>query len=100
MDTLTPESVCMPSNDVVSREIEGELIIVPIASGIGDMEDELYSLNETGIAIWKRLDGKRSLQAVADDLSGIYGGSVDKITKDVLGLATELVKRKILVCRG
>lgn len=90
----------MPSNDVVSREIEGELIIVPIASGIGDMEDELYSLNETGIAIWKRLDGKRSLKVVADDLAGLYGGSVDQITKDVLGLATELVKRKILVCRG
>jgi len=52
MDSITPESVCVPSEDVVSREIEGELIIVPIASGIGDMDDELYTLNDPGRAIW------------------------------------------------
>ena len=38
-----------PSEDVVAREIEGEFIIVPLAAGIGDMEDELYSLNESGV---------------------------------------------------
>ena len=38
------------SEEVVAREIEGELIIVPLTSGIGDMEDELFTLNETGRA--------------------------------------------------
>ena len=97
---LSPESICVPSEDVVSREIEGELIIVPIASGIGDMEDELYTLNETGRAIWQRLDGKRTLGDVATDLTVHYSGSQDQITRDVLGIAGELVKRRILVCRG
>jgi hypothetical protein len=48
MDNLTPESILIRSDDIVSRDIEGELIIVPITSGIGDLEDELYTLNETG----------------------------------------------------
>ena len=52
------DAVYAPSEDVVAREIEGELIIVPLVAGIGDMEDELYTLNETGRAIWDRLDGK------------------------------------------
>ena len=43
----------VPSEDIVAREIEGELIIVPLAAGIGDMEDELFSLNETGREIWE-----------------------------------------------
>ena len=35
----------------LEREIEGELIIVPLVAGIGDADDELFTLNETGKAI-------------------------------------------------
>lgn len=100
MDFVTPESVLARSDDIVSREIEGELIIVPIASGIGDMEDELYTLNETGRSIWERIDGKRSLKNIAADLAKEYAATPDRITKDVIGLSGELVKRKILVIKG
>jgi hypothetical protein len=100
MDPITPQSVCVPSDDVVSREIEGELLIVPIASGIGDMEDELYTLNDTGRAIWQRLDGKRTISDVAAELAEQYAAPVDQITRDVLGLTGELAKRNIIVCRG
>ncbi|MDD1701596.1 MAG: PqqD family protein [Methanoregula sp.] len=100
MESITLESTYVPSEDVVSREIEGELIIVPIASGIGNMEDELYTFNDTGRAIWERLDGKRTLRDVAADLAADYAVPVDQITHDVLGLVGELVKRKIIVCLG
>lgn len=96
---LTLETIWAPSEDVVAREIEGELIIVPIASGIGDMEDELYTLNETGRAIWRRLDGVKSLRLIAADLSAEYGAPSADIERDVLGLVTELVRRKMLVLR-
>ena len=52
------------SEEVVAREIEGELMIVPLTSGIGDMEDELFTLNETGRAIWSKLDGNKTLKAI------------------------------------
>lgn len=100
MDPITPASSCIPSDDVVSREIEGELIIVPITSGIGDLEDELYTLNETGREIWQRLDGKRTLGEVAAELAGVYEAPAETIMQDVLGLCSELAVRKILVCRG
>ena len=91
------DGVYIPSEDVVAREIEGELIIVPLAAGIGDMEDELYSLNESGVAIWKRLDGRRSLKEVFADLTGEYAASSGEIEQDVLGLVSELLRRKMLV---
>lgn len=91
------DAVYLPSEDVVAREIEGELIIVPLAAGIGDMEDELYSLNESGVAIWKRLDGKSSLKEISSDLLGEYTASLDEIEQDVLGLVSELLRRKMLV---
>ncbi|MCX6701047.1 MAG: PqqD family protein [Methanomicrobiales archaeon] len=99
MDLVTPESIVARSDDIVSREIEGELIIVPIASGIGDTEDELYTLNETGRSIWERIDGKRSLKNIADDLVIEYAAPLDIITRDVLGLVGELNRRKIVCIR-
>lgn len=98
MDTsVTLDSVCAVSEDVVARDIEGELIIVPLASGIGDMEDELYTLNETGRAIWERLDGSRSLRQVVQDLSTEYQADDGEIAADVVGLVTELVRRKMVI---
>ena len=85
------------SADVVAREIEGELIIVPLSAGVGDLEDELYTLNETGKAIWQRLDGLRSLQEVAADLSIVYQAPLEEIQQDVCGLVAELLRRRMLV---
>jgi hypothetical protein len=86
-----------PSDDLVCREIEGELIIVPLVAGMGDMEDELFTLNETGRAIWSRLDGKKSLKTVAKELSTEYEAPLGEIERDVIGLAEELLKRTMLV---
>jgi len=85
-----------PSDKIVAREIEGELIIVPLVSGIGDMEDELFTLNETGREIWKRLDGKKSLQTIINELCLDFEAPREEIEKDVLGLTEELIKRQML----
>ena len=87
----------IPSEDIVAREIEGELIIVPLVSGIGDMEDELFTLNDTGRAIWNRLDGQKSLRDIVEELSTNYEDSGGEIEKDVIGLMGELLKRRMVV---
>ncbi len=87
------DAVYTPSEEIVAREIEGELIIVPLSAGIGDLEDELYSLNETGREIWNRLDGQRSLSIIVQDLAQVYDAPVGEIEQDVRGLVAELVKR-------
>lgn len=85
------------SKDVVARDIQGEFIIIPITSGIGDMEDEIFTLNETGRAIWERMDGKRRLEEVAEDLAKEFDGPTEEIKKDVLGITEELAKRRMVV---
>jgi len=93
-------SVCAPSEDIVAREIEGEIIIVPVVSGIGGPEEDLYTLNETAQAIWQRLDGGKTLGAVADSLASEFDTSRTALEADVLGLVRELVDRGILMVRG
>lgn len=90
-------SVYKSSEDVVVRDIQGELIIVPITSGVGDLEDEIFTLNETGRAVWDRLDGKKSLKEIAKELSQDFEGEPEEIEKDVLGITEELLKRRMLV---
>ena len=91
------DAICTQSEDVVAREIEGELIIVPLAAGIGDAEDDLYTMNDTGKAIWSRLDGKRTLRAVSTELASEFNAPPGVIEKDVLGLMSEFMRRKMVV---
>lgn len=91
------DKVFAHSEDVVAREIEGELIIIPLVAGIGDMEDELFTLNETGRAIWNELDGQKSLREIIDKLSEEYEVSNETLEQDVIGFVEELLKRKMLV---
>jgi len=87
----------LPSKGIVAREIEGELIIVPIMAGIGNLEDELYTLNDTGKAIWKNLGQSKSLKRVIEDISKEFESTPEKIERDVKGFIEELLKRKMLV---
>ena len=96
MAEITLETVFIPSQDVVSREIEGEVIIVPLTSGIGETDDELFTLNETGKAIWLELDGEKSLQDVVNTLASEYDAPADALQSDVLGLVDELFRRGML----
>jgi hypothetical protein len=95
--TISQNTIYAISDDVVAREIEGEIIIVPLVAGIGDLEDELFTLNETGQAIWKLLDGHRSLQEVTRELAERYIAEPEKIQTDVLGLVGELLRRGMVI---
>jgi hypothetical protein len=89
-----------PSEDVVVREIEGEIVIVPLVSGIGDIEDELYTLNDTGRDIWTRLDGTKPLAVVVRELADEYDAPAGLLESDVVGLLQELLVRKMVVEKG
>lgn len=97
-NTLHLGVICAPSENVVAREIEGEIVIVPLTTGVGGAEDELYTLNETGQAIWQKLDGKRTLKEVAALLADEFNAS--NCENDVLGFASELTQRGILTAKA
>ena len=90
------DTVYVPSQDIVAREIEGEIIIVPLVAGIGDADDELYTLNETGRQVWQRLDGEATLGEIAGVLDDKFAAPLDEIQADVLGFAREMAERRIL----
>jgi len=95
--SIRMDMVFAHSNDVVAREIDGMLIIVPLTAGVGDMEDDLFSLNETGTAIWNMLDNKKTMKEIIAGLKKEYKAGPGEITRDAIGIVEELLKRRMLV---
>jgi hypothetical protein len=88
------------SDGIVAREISGELIIIPISSGVGDMGNELYALDETAKEIWARIDGKNTLGEIIDILEELYNAPAGVIREDVMGLVEEILKRGFVTEAG
>jgi hypothetical protein len=61
---------------VVSRDIAGEVILVPIRQNVGDLES-IYTLNETAAFIWALLDGKRTVGDIRDHVVAEF--EIDKV---------------------
>lgn len=100
MVDVDKEALYTPSRNIVARIIEGELIIVPLVSGIGDMNEELFSVNETGRKIWDKLDGKTSFAQIINAIAADYAISPQEIEDDVRGFLIELLKRKMIFDAG
>jgi hypothetical protein len=75
--------------NVVSREIAGEQILVPIRKQAADMA-AIYVLNATGARIWQLLDGQRSLGDVQDALIQEYDVDPEAARVDIVELVGRL----------
>jgi len=53
--------------NVVSREVAGEVFLVPIRGRLADMR-RIFVLNPVGEAVWDRIDGTRSLDSICSDV--------------------------------
>lgn len=75
--------------NIVSRQIAGEVILVPVRRRLGDVEC-IYALNEVASHVWERLDGDTSLEVLLADLVAKFEVSTDEAERDLLGLVEHL----------
>lgn len=76
-------------SDLVTRNISGETIIVPVEGHVGDL-DAIYTLNEVGSTIWALLDGQNSLDKIATAICDQYRVSPEEAHQDVVELIDSL----------
>ena len=96
--TIKPGAVYVASGNVVVRQVDDQIILIPLPSGIEDTGNAPFILNMTGQEIWRRLDGKKSLKNISSDLAVEFNLSSGAIQKDVIGFVSQLLKMKMLVC--
>ena len=77
------------SDDIVFREIAGEMILVPIRSNVGDLES-IYTLNETAAYIWSLIDGQRTMREIRDEVVAEYEVEEQEAEQDLLELLSQM----------
>lgn len=75
--------------NVVSRELAGERILVPITKQTADVA-AIYVLNEAGARIWELIDGQRSLSDIGGLLLQEYDVQQETVEADLVEIVGEL----------
>ena len=74
-------SIYRRSNAVVSRQISGETLVVPIRGKVGDLAS-IYSFNESGSVLWSALEHPRSLENLTSLLCQSFEVGWDDARRD------------------
>lgn len=96
-NTVDTQAVYAVSPDIISREIEGELIILPFQSGVGNIEDDMYTLNATGKTVWERLNGRDSLEEIIASVSREFDAPGQQIKNDIVSLIQTLLEKQMII---
>ena len=86
------EWVVSRRHDVVSLEVAGELVLLPLAADLGDVADDLFVVSGAGRLVWEALDGQADLGAVSERLADASGAPVGLVARDVLAFVERLVE--------
>ena len=92
---MEKDKVYRKNKDIVSREIDDEMILMPIYRTNKEI-NKMYTLNETAKAMWDMIDGKSSLKRITDRLCEIYNAPRERIETDLSGLIKDLKEIKAI----
>ena len=70
------------SANVVSREIAGERLLVPIRRGVADLAS-LFSFNGVGNTVWEALEQPRTVDELVDAVESAYEVTPEKARVDL-----------------
>lgn len=82
-------------DNLVTREIVGETIIVPITGELADLQ-RVYSLNATGAFVWQRLDGSASLEIIHQALITHFKVRKKDAWEDLVELIADLSRASLI----
>jgi len=81
--------------DIVSREIVGETVLVPVRGALSDLQ-RIWSLNPVAGFIWKELDGRKSLGDIRDRLLARFDVGKEEADADIREFVAELLNAGLI----
>lgn len=85
------DAVFARNEQVVSRKIVDELILVPMRKDVADMET-LYTLNEVGARVYELIDGSRPLREIVSTIVSEFDVTERKAAADVREFIEQLLE--------
>jgi coenzyme PQQ synthesis protein D (PqqD) len=90
-----PNQVLRKADGFVSRTIAGDVIIVPVRGGVGDL-DAIFTLNSVGATIWNLIDGATPIERLAAAVCREYEVGEDAAKDDVATFVQLLMGKGLL----
>ena len=92
---LLTETRFIRNQEVVSRRIDGELIIVPICSGVGDL-NSLYTLNPVGSVLWDFMTEGHTIPEMVQRICDEFEVTAAEAQKDIESFLGSLMEEKLI----
>ena len=83
------------SSNVVSRVVADEALVVPIRSGVGDL-DSIYTFNDAGTQLWTMIQSGQSAADLARYLQESYGIDGHQAQVDAESFLRELAEEGLI----
>lgn len=87
---MDEEKVFEKSSDVVAREFEGKLILMPLHASSKDLNC-IYTLNNTASFAWSLIDGKNTLGGIKQIIMERYEVDDKKLEEELNELVSDLL---------
>ena len=85
------DDIFIASDNIVKRKIADEIILVPISGNLANMQ-RLFTINEIGECIWRKLDGKHTIDAIRLELLDLYEVDETRLDEDIYEFIKKLFK--------
>jgi uncharacterized lipoprotein YehR (DUF1307 family) len=89
-------TVYKTKDEIVTREIAGETILVPVKGKLADMQ-KIFSLNPVAEYIWQQLNGDKSITEIRDSIIESFDVDREQAGRDILDLINSLLKEDLIV---
>jgi Coenzyme PQQ synthesis protein D (PqqD) len=95
MPMLSDTSRFVRNREVVARQIEGELVIVPIRSGVGDL-NSLYTLNQVGSVLWDFMSEGHTIEEMVSRVCDEFEVSGSQAQNDIQNFLGAMLEEKLV----
>lgn len=89
------DAVFKKPEEIVSRKVAGETLLVPIAGKLADMQ-RIFALNGVAEHIWEKLDGTKTLGVIRAEMLDLFDAGTGQLDSDIREFITELLKENLL----
>ncbi len=96
---MTPKDVFQIPDSIVTREIVGETLLVPVSGDLADM-DNIFALNGTAAFIWALFNGENRLERIRDEVCETFEVDAGQAWQDLQELLKELSEAGLVVQVG
>jgi len=83
------------NHEVVARQIQGEVVIVPIRRGVGDL-NSLYTLNPVGAVLWEFMNEGHTLGEMVQRICDEFEVTAAQAQRDIESFLDSLLEEKLV----